>query len=32
VPEEVFMVKEIKAGALAQTQWVVKYRPEFEAV
>jgi predicted N-acetyltransferase YhbS len=32
VPEEVFMVKEIKAGALAQTQGVVKYRPEFEAV
>ena len=32
VPEEVFMVKEIKAGALAQTQGVVKYRPEFDGV
>jgi putative acetyltransferase len=31
-PEEAFMVKEIKAGALAQTQGVVKYRPEFATV
>lgn len=28
-PEEAFMVKEIQAGALAQTRGVVKYRPEF---
>ena len=32
VPEEVFMVHELQAGALAQTQGMVKYRPEFEAV
>lgn len=32
VPDEVFMVKEIKAGALAQTRGVVKYRPEFDGV
>lgn len=32
VPEEVFMVQEIKSGALAQTQGVVRYRPEFAAV
>ena len=32
VPEEVFMLKEIKAGALAQTRGVVQYRPEFAAV
>jgi predicted N-acetyltransferase YhbS len=32
VSEEVFMVKELKTGALAQTKGVVKYRPEFEAV
>jgi putative acetyltransferase len=32
VPEEVFMVQELKAGALAQTQGVVKYRPEFDSV
>ena len=32
VPKEVFMVKEIKAGALARTQGVVQYRPEFAAV
>ncbi len=30
VPEEVFMVKELKEGALVQTQGVVKYRPEFD--
>jgi putative acetyltransferase len=32
VPEEVFMVREIKSGALAQTQGVVRYGPEFAAV
>jgi putative acetyltransferase len=32
VPEEVFMVKEIQEGALAQTRGVVKYRPEFATV
>jgi putative acetyltransferase len=32
VPEEVFMLQEIKAGALAQTRGVVKYRPEFDVV
>ncbi len=32
VPEEVFMVKELKEGALVQTQGVVKYNPEFERV
>lgn len=32
VPDEVFMVQEIQAGALAQTRGVVKYRPEFAAV
>jgi putative acetyltransferase len=31
-PEEAFMVKEIQAGALAQTRGVVKYRPEFATV
>jgi putative acetyltransferase len=31
-PEEAFMVKEIQEGALAQTQGVVKYRPEFATV
>ena len=30
VPEEIFMVKELKGGALAQTQGVVKYRAEFD--
>jgi putative acetyltransferase len=30
VPEDVFMVQELQAGALAQTQGVVKYRPEFD--
>jgi putative acetyltransferase len=32
VPDEVFMVQEITVGALAQTQGVVQYRPEFELV
>lgn len=32
VPEEVFMVQEVKEGTLAQTQGVVKYRPEFDHV
>lgn len=32
VPEEVFMVKELQEGALAQTQGVVKYRAEFDHV
>jgi putative acetyltransferase len=32
VPEEVFMVKELKEGMLAQTQGVVKYHPEFDHV
>ena len=32
IPEEAFMVKEIKEGALAQTRGVVKYRPEFATV
>jgi putative acetyltransferase len=32
VPEEVFMVKEVKEGALLQTKGVVKYRPEFDHV
>ncbi|MEE8305072.1 MAG: GNAT family N-acetyltransferase, partial [Candidatus Tectomicrobia bacterium] len=31
-PEEAFMVRELKEGALAQTQGVVKYRPEFDTV
>ena len=31
-PDEAFMVKEIKAGALAHTRGVVKYRPEFATV
>ena len=31
-PDEAFMVKEIQAGALAQTRGVVKYRPEFAMV
>jgi putative acetyltransferase len=31
-PEEAFMVKELREGALAQTRGVVKYRPEFDAV
>lgn len=32
VPEDVFMVKELQEGALAQTQGVVTYRPEFDHV
>ena len=32
VPAEVFMVHELREGALTQTQGVVKYRPEFETV
>ena len=32
VPDEVFMVQEIQAGALAQTQGTVKYCPEFDVV
>jgi putative acetyltransferase len=32
VPDEAFMVQEIKEGALAQTRGVVKYRPEFDTV
>src|SRR5256885_17029365 len=32
VPEEVFMVQEIKEGALAWTRGVVKHRPEFDVV
>jgi putative acetyltransferase len=32
VPEEVFMIKELKQGALAHTQGVVKYRAEFDHV
>jgi putative acetyltransferase len=32
VPEDVFMVKELQTGALAQTQGVVAYRPEFDHV
>jgi putative acetyltransferase len=32
VPEEVFMVQELQVDALAQTQGVVKYRPEFAVV
>ena len=31
-PEEAFMVRELKKGALAQTQGVVRYRPEFDVV
>ena len=31
-PEAAFMVKALKAGALAQTQGVVTYRPEFNEV
>jgi putative acetyltransferase len=31
-PDEAFMVKEIQEGALARTQGVVKYRPEFATV
>jgi putative acetyltransferase len=32
VPEEVFMVQELREGALTQTKGVVKYRPSFQAV
>src|SRR5215831_14354547 len=32
VSEEVFMVKEIREGALARTRGVVKYHPEFASV
>jgi putative acetyltransferase len=32
VPEEVFMVQELRDGALTQTKGVVKYRPEFDVV
>ena len=32
VPEDVFMVKELRVGALTQTQGVGKYRPEFDHV
>jgi putative acetyltransferase len=32
VPDAVFMVQELQAGALAQTRGVVKYRPEFAAL
>ena len=32
VPDEVFMVKEIRKGALAGRTGTVKYRPEFSAV
>src|SRR5215467_10069265 len=32
VPDEVFMVQEIQAGALAQTQGMVKYCPEFDVM
>ena len=32
VPDDVFMVQELQAGALAQTQGVVKYHPEFDHV
>ena len=32
VPDEVFMVQELRKGALTQTNGVVKYRPEFHAV
>ena len=32
MPDEVFMVYELKPGALAQKRGVVKYRPEFAAV
>lgn len=31
-PDEAFMVKEIREGALAQIRGVVKYRPEFASV
>lgn len=31
-PEEAFMVRELRAGALAQTQGVVRFRPEFDTV
>lgn len=32
VPDEAFMVKEIKAGTLARTRGVVQYHPEFAMV
>ena len=32
VPEEVFMVHELREGALTQTKGVVKYHPAFQAV
>ena len=32
VPDEVFMVAELRAGALADVRGVVKYRPEFGTV
>lgn len=32
VPEEAFMVQELKEGALAQTRGVVKYHPAFAHV
>jgi putative acetyltransferase len=31
-PDDAFMVKEIREGALAHTRGVVKYRPEFATV
>jgi putative acetyltransferase len=32
VPEEAFMVQELKEGTLGQIQGIVKYRPEFDVV
>ena len=32
VPDDVFMVKEIRKGALAGRNGIVKYRPEFSSV
>jgi len=32
VSDEVFMVQELREGALTQTKGVVKYRPEFDTV
>src|SRR5262249_4812783 len=32
VPTAVFMVQELRDGALTQTKGVVKYRPEFDVV
>jgi putative acetyltransferase len=32
VPDEAFMVQELREGALTQTRGVVKYHPEFQEI